>query len=181
MNVTPALRRRAGALLALLALSYLCLMLVTGARPRQGQFVPFEAAGVLTPSPAEVKTIDITDGDRRWQLTRSAEGWRLRDRALPAAAAGELELGLKVLHAAHPVRELRGPQIDAHAAEFGLDRPRPSLRLRYGETGDLTLAFGGPSADGALRYLRIEGRAGVSLVSPFVVEQWAQIVRLLNE
>lgn len=179
MNAVGAVRRHAGSLLALLALAYLCVMLVTGARPRQGQFVPFEAAGVLSMPPAEVTGIDVTDGARRWHLERTAQGWRTGATALSTAAILELELGLKVLHAAKPVRELRGAQIDARAAEYGLDRPRPVVHLHVKDGRTLALAFGGSSADGALRYLRVEGRAGVSLVSPFVVEQWQKLVGAL--
>ncbi len=179
MNTVGAVRRHAGTLLALLALAYLCVMLVTGARPRQGQFVPFEAAGVLSAPPAEVTGVDVTDGAQRWQLKRTAQGWRAGTAMLPAAAMLELELGLKVLHAARPVRALRGAQIDARAVEYGLDRPRPVVHLHVKDGRALALAFGGPSADGALRYLRIEGQAGVSLVSPFVAEQWQKLVEVL--
>lgn len=179
--MSAPVRRIVAPLLAALALAYLVVMLVTGARPGQGQFVPFEAAGVLTSTPAQVTSVELVDGARRWQLVRVAQGWRLGETTLSAAAMRELELGLKVLHASRPVRELRGAQIDAHAAEYGLDAPRPVLRLQGAGREALVLAFGGPSADGALRYLRVEGRPGVSLVSPFVAEQWAQIVRLLPE
>lgn len=169
-------RRHGRALLVSVALAYLVVMLLTGERPGQGQFVPFEAAGVLSADPARVTHIDIDAGTRHWRLARTAQGWQRDDVVLAAGAAAALELGLKALYASRPVRELRGATIDAHAHEYGLDRPALALRLRSARDIDLGLAFGGPSADGALRYLRVEGVPGVSLVSPFVAEQWEAVV-----
>lgn len=172
-------------LLAALSLVYLVVMLVTGARPQQGQFVPYEAAGILRQNPRHVSAVEIRADEARYRLVRAGRGWRLGDRALSPAAAETLELALKLLHATRPVRLLRGPEIDLRDAQYGLDRPLLVVRIEVasGQGADasqpMVMASGGLSADGALRYVRVEDRTELVLMSPFVIEAWEALREML--
>jgi hypothetical protein len=44
----------------------------------------------------------------------------------------------------------------------------------------LQLAFGGGTPDGALRYMRIEGRPAIYLVSNFVPDEWLALADALR-
>jgi len=59
---------------ALLALLWLGLMVWWGQQPRQGQFVAFEAAGVMTVAPEAVSALTLTRGGESRQLTRATPG-----------------------------------------------------------------------------------------------------------
>lgn len=178
--MTPAFRPWLATLCAGLALAYLVTMVVTGARPRQAQFVAFEAAGVLTHEPDEIGTVRIAAGGQAWTLTRHDGDWVVGETALPAATARQLVLALKILHTSRPVRLLREPDLDARAADYGLDRPTHVVEVAVAGQPPLKLAFGGHTPDGALRYMRIEGQSAVYLVSNFVPDEWRALAETLR-
>ena len=66
-----ALRQHGPAALALL---WLFLMLWWGQQPRQGQFVAFQAAGVMTVAPEAVSALSLTRGAESRQLERARPG-----------------------------------------------------------------------------------------------------------
>jgi hypothetical protein len=178
--MTPHARQLLVRLCVLAALVYLVVMVVTGARPRQAQFVAFEAAGVLTREPDEVSKVRITAAGQAWELIRRGEGWATTDAVLPAAVAEQLALALRILHTARPVRVLRGGDLGSRAADYGLDRPTHAVEVSVDDQSPLQLAFGGTTPDGALRYMRIEGRPAVYLVSNFVPDEWQLLVDALR-
>lgn len=178
--MTPAVRRLLARLCVLCALAYLAIMVITGARPRQAQFVAFEAAGVLAHEPADIGGVRITAADRVWEFTRRDGDWVSADTALPAAAAQQLELALKILHTARPVRVLRESGLDTRAADYGLDQPTHAVEVVVAGQPPLQLAFGGGTPDGALRYMRIEGRPAIYLVSNFVPDEWLALADALR-
>lgn len=173
--------RLAGRALACAALVFLLVMVFTGARPRQQQFVAFEAAGVLEVPPAEVRALEVAHGGRRWRLTRTDGEWRVDGAPLAAAARAQLELALKVLHASRPVRVLRAAADAARLAEYGLDEPMIELRLDLGGQRMLGVAFGELTPDAGLRYLRLAGSADVQLVSTFVHDEWQGLAEALRD
>ena len=160
--------------LAAVALAYLVAMVATGARPRQAQFVAFEAAGVMAADPATVATVELQAGARRWLLQHTAQGWRVGPQPLAESATAHLELALKFLHTARPVRSLQGDDV-AEAAEYGLASPalRAALSMRDGTR--FAVDFGDPSSDGMLQYLRVDGDSGTYLMSRFVGEEWQAV------
>lgn len=164
---------------ALAALLFLALMVVTGARPRQQQFVAYEAAGVLEASPAAVRAIEIVAGRRHWRLDRADGTWRLGDASLPPAAVEQLELALKVLHVSRSVRRLREFAGSGQLAEYGLASPAVELKIEVGGERAAGIAFGGDTPDGRLRYLRVAGSPHVELVSTFVFDEWRRLADLL--
>ncbi len=178
--MTPHARRLLARLCVVGALVYLVVMVVTGARPRQAQFVAFEAAGVLQSRPEEVGAVRITAAAEVWDISRRGQGWVVADAALPDAAAKQLLIALKILHTARPVRVLRGAGLESQAADFGLDFPTHAVEVAVDGQPLLQLAFGGATPDGALRYMRVAGRPVVYLVSNFVPDEWQALADALR-
>lgn len=168
---------RLRATLAVGALGFLLAMLMTGARPRQAQFVAFEAAGVMAETPAAVHALALRVGKRHWALEHAATGWRSGGSTLAPALGAALDLAVKYLHTARPVRILEAADVDARSAEYGLAAPLLELTASMADGQTLTLAFGGPTPDGALQYLRVEGRGAMYLMSGFVGAQWMTVAQ----
>jgi hypothetical protein len=166
--------------LAGVALVFLAVMVYTGARPRQQQFVAYEAAGVLDAPPAEVRALEVTMGGRHWQLARTDGAWQVDGAPLTETAGARLEVALKVLHSSRPVRVLRGAAASAEAGEYGLAEPTLELALRIGEKRRFAVAFGGLTPDAGLRYLRVAGTPDVQLVSTFVHDDWQAFAEALR-
>lgn len=171
-------RRLRPALAGAAALAYLVLMVVTGALPRNGQFVAFEAAGVLAEPPEAVTRIRLAAGERTIEFLRRDGHWHPADGTtdLTPTLSAALDRAVEFMHAAKPVRVLA-----AHAAaasplpDFGLAPPRLSIRLAN-EAGVLLAAeFGGENTDGILQYMRLRGHDELYLMSGFVGREWQHI------
>lgn len=158
------------------AMVFLLIMLGTGTRPGQGQFVAFEEAGILEAPPSMVQAVVLADAHAQWRVERSAEGWRIADERLSRDLATRLTLAMKFLHAVRPVRELKGSEVDVHASEYGLDRPAFALTLALADRREFAFSFGGHTPDGMLQYVRIEGQSRVCLMSGFVGEEWRAVI-----
>lgn len=175
------LRRSLRVLLAAIALLYLGAMCLTGARPGREQFVAFEAAGVMRAAPEEVRRVEIRRAGRSWRIDRDGAVWTCDARPLSAAAAGHLTLATKFLHTARPVRELAG--VEPHDAAFGLQRPALDVTVTRDDGSALVLAFGGPTPDGGLQYMRLDqgpgGSPTVYLMSGFVGAEWLAVAESL--
>ena len=80
---------------ALLALTYLVVMLVTGAMPEQRQLVKFEAKGVMQTAPETIDRVEIVQGDRKAAFVRTGEkAWqREGGGAVSEAGSAALEHG----------------------------------------------------------------------------------------
>ena len=80
--MAPALTTRSlwTAAAAFLALAFLAVMVVTGALPRQRQFVKFEAKGVMQLAPEQISTVALHSGDRGGAGLRAHTGRRLGTR-----------------------------------------------------------------------------------------------------
>jgi hypothetical protein len=175
--VAPALTRALAAVVALAAIGYLVVMVVTGALPQQRQRVQFEAKGVMRVAPERVVRVELARGADRAVLVRDGTGWRREGAGPLAAPLGEkLSLAVQYMHTAAPVRVLEPTELGGSAArEFGLDRPVVSVAL-HGESGPLLRArFGGRTPDDMLQYATIEGRDGVVLMSRFVGQEWLAV------
>lgn len=171
----PQLSRLLLPLAVLLALGYLAAMVVIGAMPVQRQLVRFEARGVLTLPADAVRRVRIAAGDRSVELLRHGEGaWARAGSPLEAGAASQAETALKVLQRSGPVREIEaaGPA-GVDARPFGLEDPVLVLDV-YGDGAEpvLTARFGGYNPEGILQYMRVDGDAGVYLMSRFVAGEW---------
>lgn len=164
--------------LATLAIAYLVVMYVHGARPTSEQFIAFEAAGIMAESPAQVREVSLEADGRAWLIERRDETWWLADTPLPAASASQLSLAVKFLHTARPVREV-GDDADDVDPAYGLGKPALAVRARLAEGTQYTLDFGARTPDGSLQYVRAAPPARIYLMSNFVGEEWAALAAAL--
>lgn len=163
--------------LAALAIAYLVVMYVHGARPTSEQFIAFEAAGIMAESPAQVREVGIEVDGRAWRIERRDETWWLAGTPLPRANADRLSLAVKFLHTARPVREV-GDDADADPA-FGLAKPALAVRARLADGTQYALDFGARTPDGSLQYVRAAPPARIYLMSNFVGEEWGSLAAAL--
>ena len=159
--------------LAALGFVYLLVMAAVGGPMQQAQFVAFEAEGVLAAEPAQALTLRI--GTQALALQRTAEGWNVEGKALPPALLPRVNLAVKFLHTAKPVRVLEGADLhDLDFAALGFDDQSLSVSVQIDRT-ERTLSFGKPTPEGSLQYLRVDGQDKVYLMSRFVGEEWAAV------
>jgi hypothetical protein len=134
--------------LAALGFVYLLVMAAVGGPMQQAQFVAFEAEGVLAAEPAQALTLRI--GTQALALQRTAEGWNVEGKALPPALLPRVNLAVKFLHTAKPVRVLEGADLhDLDFAALGFDDQSLSVSVQIDRT-ERTLSFGKPMT-GAVR------------------------------
>lgn len=165
-------------ILAALAIAYLVVMYMHGARPTREQFIAFEAAGIMAESPAQVREVGIEADGRAWLIERRDETWWLGGTRLPAASASQLSLAVKFLHTARPVREVGNDADDVDPA-YGLAKPALAVRARLADGTQYTLAFGARTPDGSLQYVRAAPPARIYLMSNFVGEEWGALAAAL--
>jgi len=163
------------ALLAALGFVYLLVMALAGGPMQQAQFVAFEAEGVLAAEPTAVQALTLRIGAQALALQRAAEGWNVEGKPLPPALLPRVNLAVKFLHTAKPVRVLEGADLhDLDAAALGFDEQALSVSVQI-DRAEITLSFGKPTPEGSLQYLRVDGQDKVYLMSRFVGEEWAAV------
>jgi hypothetical protein len=165
---------------AALALTYLVIMLATGALPERRQLVEFEAAGVLRLAPERITRVTVRADGKSTAFVRQTNDWAREGNGAPAEArlADALERAVKFMHTANPVRVLEPEEVaDTGPAEFGLDPPRLSIALEDARGAVLEADFGAHNTDGLLQYMRLRDRAELYLMSGFVGKEWETVVR----
>lgn len=180
--MSVSLRRLALPLLALLALAYLVVMVVTGAQPVQRQLVKFEAKGVLQVEPEAVQKVTLGRGDRQLVLVRSGNGWTLEPGGtVEGAAATHLDTAVKMMHRSPPVREIAAEELSGvDTRPFGLDEPVVAATLAGPGGKTLTVRFGALNPEGFLQYMRIDGDPKVYLMSRFIGAEWTAALDALK-
>lgn len=169
-------RRLALPLLAVLALAYLVVMVMTGAQPVQRQLVKFEAKGVLSTEPEAVQKLTLGRGERQVSFTRRSEGgWALQGGStVEGAVATHLDTAIKMLHRSGPVREIAAQDLSGvDTRPFGLEEPAVVATVAGADGKTLTVRFGALNPEGFLQYMRIDGDSKVYLMSRFVGAEWA--------
>ena len=160
---------------ALVALTYLVIMLVTGALPERRQLVHFEANGVLRQAPESITRVTLAAEGMPAVFVRHGGGWIREGSAAPvdAGLAETIDRAVKFMHTANPVRTLEPEEIGRTGlTEFGLDRPRLSVTLEDPRGVVLEADFGNESVDGLLQYMRLRDRGELYLMSGFVGKEW---------
>lgn len=169
------MRGKLSALLAVLGLVYLLVMAAVGGPMQQAQFVAFEAEGVLAAEPAAVRALTLRLGAQGLALQRVDEGWSVEGKPLPPALLPRVNLAVKFLHTAKPVRVLEGADLqEVDIAALGFDDQSLSVSVQI-DRAELTLSFGKPTPEGSLQYLRVDGQDKVYLMSRFVGEEWEAV------
>jgi hypothetical protein len=163
---------------ALLALTYLVIMLVAGALPERRHLVRSEANGVLRLAPESITRVTMVAQGMPAVFVREGNGWLREGSAAPVDAplAETIDRAVKFMHTANPVRRL-GPEAIAQAglAEFGLERPRFSIVLEDAGGVVLEADFGNDSSDGLLQYMRLRDGGELYLMSGFVGKEWQAV------
>jgi hypothetical protein len=180
--VAPALTNRNlwAAVAATLALAFLTVMVVTGALPRQGQFIKFEAKGVMQLAPERISVVALHAGERNAVFVRTPDGGWARDGGAPLepAIAKRLSLAVQFMNTSGPVREMQPSEYQwTNPHEYGLDHPQLSVALFEGARPVLAAHFGGRNSDGYLQYVSVEGRHELFLLSRFVGEEWDAVAK----
>jgi hypothetical protein len=163
---------------ALVALTYLAIMLLAGALPERRQLVQSEANGVLRLAPASITRVTMVAEGMPAVFVRQAGGWVREGSAAPVDArlAETIERAVKFMHTANPVRTLEPGEIAATGlGEFGLDRPRFSIMLEDPGGVVLEADFGDDSSDGLLQYRRLADGGTLYLMSGFVGKEWQAV------
>jgi hypothetical protein len=163
---------------AALAVTYLVVMLMTGALPERRQLVRSEADGVLRLAPESVMRVTVATDGSSAAFVRQTNGWTREGSgaAIGAPLAETLERAVKFMHTANPVRVLEPEDLaDTGPAEFGLDRPRLSITLEDAGGVVLEADFGALNTDGLLQYMRLRDQDDFYLMSGFVGKEWATV------
>jgi hypothetical protein len=165
-------------LAALLALTYLVAMLLSGALPERRQLIHAEANGVLRQTPESILRATVVADGISSAFVRQGSGWVKEGSAsqLDAQLTETIERAVKLMHTATPVRMLDAKEVaESRLADFGLDRPRLSIALE--DAGGVVLAadFGGANNDGLLQYMRLVDRDDLYLMSGFVGKEWQAV------
>ena len=166
--------------LALLALAYLVLMVVTGALPRQRQLVEFEARGVMQEPPESIVRVEVRCAGEQSVFVRGQAGWKLQGRGPLAADAGRrVSMAVQFLNTSAPLRHLASSELAGLTpAAFGLDSPVVAATVHDARGPLLSVSFGAENPEGTAQYMSIEGRDGVYLISRFVASEWAAVAAL---
>jgi uncharacterized protein DUF4340 len=186
---TPVTGARGPALLAvagLAAVGFLLAMSLSGrTRPMQS-LVKFEAAGVMDVTPDRIDRVELTAEGRQLTLTRHRSGrWTMAAPAegtpVDASAQSHLEMSLKFMHVAAPVRVLSREEYRGTAlGEYGLDPPRYTVSLYAGGRKVLATGFGAKNPQDVLQYVRVEGRDSLYLLPVFVGREWELLARVVT-
>lgn len=157
------------------ALCWLLYLAFSGQAMQQGQFVAFEAAGLMNGPPDGVGEVTLVRSALRRVLARqAATGWTLDGRSVAPALMPRLALALKFLHTARPLRQLGQLDEDPGYGFSDASALRVSVVQQAGQP-PLELVFGKPGADATTQYVADERSRTVWLMSRFVGEEWEAV------
>lgn len=165
---------------AVVAVGLLIAMAVSGHLRKDGQFVEFVPAGLMTEAPAEIDRVELQSGAGRWRFVRGPAGWRAEPGgpALPVAFAASLDDSIKFMHVSAPVRVMERTEWAAVGLrEFGLDPPGLVATLYHRDRPVIGAEFGAPNPQQVLQYMKVQGRDQVYLMARFVGQEWEKALR----
>lgn len=160
---------------ALLAVSVLAVMVVSGHLRESRQLVKFAPAGVMPEAPTEIDRVELRTNTGRWVFVRGREGWRAAadGGAVAASLATHLDDSIKFMHVSAPIRVMeRAEWAPIGLREFGLDPPGYTATLYRRDDRLVGAEFGVPNPQKVLQYMKLQGRDQVYLMSRFVGEEW---------
>jgi hypothetical protein len=165
---------------AVIALAYLVVMFLTGALPRHRHLIEFKAHGVMQLEPEHINRVTVTAEGTSAVFIRQTKGWVRESSATAIEAPGtkSLNLAVKFMHTANPVRVLKPEDLaGTNPAEFGLDPPRLSIKLEDTRGAVVEADFGDNSSDGLLQYMRLKDRDVLYMMSSFVGKEWETVAK----
>jgi hypothetical protein len=172
-------RRWRTVLLALLAVGFLLAMVLTGKLPETRQLAKFEARGVLTVPPEQVRRVDLHIGEHTTTFVRlSDHAWVGSKGQEPVSGELQehLEQAIVFMHTSRPVRVMhRDAYRGTPLAEFGLEQPRCAVVLSDGRRVLLEASFGADNPQELLQYMQLKGDHNLYLMSRFVGQAWEHL------
>ncbi len=169
--------------LALLAVAYLVVMVVTGALPRQRQLVEFEARGLMREPPESVVRVEVVRAGVRSVFERDRAGGWILDGGGPIAseAARRVSMAVQFLNTSAPLRHLAQKElVGMTPAAFGLDRAGIAASLYDAQGRLIAVNFGADNPEGTAQYMSVDGRDGVYLISRFVGSEWSAVAAIAS-
>lgn len=172
-------RRWCTVLLTLLAVGFLLAMILTGQLPETRQLVKFEARGVLTVPPEQVRRVDLRVGEHTTTFVRlSDDTWvgGKGQEAISGELREHLEQALVFMHTSRPVRVMHRDEYHSTPLhEFGLERPRCAVVLSDARLVLLEASFGADNPQALLQYMQLRGDYNLYLMSRFVGQAWEHL------
>jgi hypothetical protein len=123
-----------------------------------------------------IDRVELTTNGRRTRFVRGAgRGWATEHdgRQLPASVASHIDVSLRFMRVAAPVRVMTREEWQGESLEeFGLDPPRYAVSLHQGERMVLAGRFGSTNPQEIAQYVQIDGRNSLYLMPRFVGREW---------
>jgi len=183
-------RRRRGRswlsyVLALLAVGFMLVMALTGKLSETRQLAKFEARGVLSVLPEQVRQVELRLGAHTATFVRTPKGdWA--HSGSPEAVDDELSSHLNeavlFMHTSGPVRVMQRDEYSSTPLqEFGLDQPRCTVVLSDRGRILLEASFGAYNPQDLLQYMQLKNRDNLYLMSRFVGQAWEHLGEHLSD
>jgi hypothetical protein len=153
-------------------------MALSGRMRESQQYVKFEPAGLMRETPETIDRVELVAAARRLVFLRAGGRWKTPAAAqVPAALVPHLEMSLRFMHVAAPVRVMaREEYAGEPLREFGLEPPRYEVSLYRGTDTVLSTRFGARNPQGILQYVRVDGRDELYLLPVFVGREWELVI-----
>jgi hypothetical protein len=163
---------------ALGALAFLVAMAFSGRMRESQQYVKFEPAGLLRETPETIDRVELVAAARRLVFLRAGDRWKTPTAAqVPAALVPHLEMSLRFMHVAAPVRVMaRKEYAGEPLREFGLEPPSYTVSLYRGADTVLSTRFGARNPQEILQYVRVDGHDELYLLPVFVGREWELVI-----
>ena len=183
-------RRRRGRLwlssvLALLAVGFMVVMALTGKLSETRQLAKFEARGVLSISPEQVRQVELRLGAHTATFVRTPKGAWARHGSQEAVhddLSSHLDEAVLFMHTSGPVRVMqRNEYSGTPPQEFGLDQPRCIVVLSDGGRILLEASFGAYNSQDLLQYMQLKNSDNLYLMSRFVGQAWEHLGEHLSD
>jgi hypothetical protein len=190
VETTMKLRRRRGRLwlsyvLALLAVGFMVVMALTGKLSETRQLAKFEARGVLSVLPEQVRQVELRLGAHTATFVRTPKGAWTRSGSQEVVSdelSSHLNEAVLFMHTSGPVRVMQRDEYSGTPLqEFGLDQPRCTVVLSDGGRILLEASFGAYNPQDLLQYMQLKNRDNVYLMSRFVGQAWEHLGEHLSD
>jgi hypothetical protein len=171
--------------LALLAVGFMVVMALTGKLSETRQLAKFEARGVLSVPPEQVRQVELRLGAHTATFARTPRGaWAPSgsQEAVSDEISSHLNEAVLFMHTSGPVRVLQHDEYSGTPLqEFGLDQPRCIVVLSDGGRILLEASFGAYNPQDLLQYMQLKNRDNLYLMSRFVGQAWEHLGEHLSD
>jgi hypothetical protein len=171
--------------LALIATGFMVVMALTGKLSETRQLAKFEARGVLSVPPEQVRQVELRLGAHTATFVRTPRGGWARSGSQEAVSdelSSHLDEAVSFMHTSGPVRVMQRDEYSGTPLqEFGLDQPRCTVVLSAGGRILLEASFGAYNPQDLLQYMQLKNRDNLYLMSRFVGQAWEHLGEHLRD